>query len=72
MDSEALANDLAGLMDGMPKGLYLLLCTAIEQLGGEMRLHGPTFAARAGQQPPPMELQVAGDEIILKPATASA
>ena len=68
VDTESLANELAGMMDGMPKGLYLLLCEALDQLGGEMRINGPAFAIRASQPPVPMELQVEGDDIVMKPS----
>jgi hypothetical protein len=71
MDAEGLANDLAALMDGMPKGLYLLLCTAIDQLGGDLRVDPEAFVGRLRETPPQMELRVEGDTIVLRPVTAA-
>jgi hypothetical protein len=66
MDPQPADEAIAALVNTMNKGQYLLLVTAVRQLGGELRIDPTEFMRLAVAPTPPMNVDASDGPIVLR------
>lgn len=67
MDSrDVYADEVAALVQGMTKGAYLVLCSAIEQAGGEVVINLDALRVDALRLPPRVEVSADDRGVVIK------
>ncbi|AIE87303.1 hypothetical protein [Fimbriimonas ginsengisoli] len=66
MPGQPIDEAIGDLLKSLNKGQYLLLCSAIQQLGGELRIDPAAFSRMLVAENPKMSVSASDGPIVLR------